>query len=111
MKYSAMWKYPFSDITQFTTFDNELCVTYSGDTVPCDEFDIVTLYMGNVLLSPSLSANMSAGTSAWSSKFFVDETLHSCEYAYYSVVAQSDDDVYEIKNGLVFIKSIIGGNY
>lgn len=111
MKYIGNWTYSMQSMTQYTTFDNSIEITDSNEVVSTNEFDSGIMYMGNILSTPSLTAGLTASTSGdkWDCKFFVDDSLNSCDYAYYTVQMHSGSDIYEVKNGIIFIRNNLGG--
>lgn len=109
--YTGTWTYAFTELVSETTFDNNVVITRNNETVSTSLFDGGHVFMGQVLFAPSITATLTASTSgdSWDVKTYIDSTISPCEYAYYSVMLYKDDDTYEVKNGIVYIKSKFGG--
>lgn len=114
MRYKSRWEHAIPEVIQNTTFDNSLIITENNDIISVDEFDNVVMYMGHLLHEPSITASgvgcTSASTGRWSFKFNIDQTLNNFQYAYYSVLAKTGEDKYEVDNGIVYVKTVIGGD-
>jgi len=111
MKYTGTWEHRFENITEGTTLENSLTIYEGSESVATSSFTGGYFFMGQVLDSPTITAGMVASTSGdmWDVKVAVDETINPFEYAYYSVMMNNGEDVYEVKSGLVYIKYKFGG--